>query len=334
MQSRRSPKLFIVKNWAVNHVLLLLITVMVFLGGCSDDGRQGGNQSNDRVTQLMRALQDKNPKNAIKAAEELGNIRDPRSIPALIKSLGDRREITLSRILHPNPLGGMSKLQVRPFVISALIGIGEPAAPSLVTTFKESNDPFAREGVVKVIAYMTGEAVVETILKALKDSDRSVRGAAANALLRVWLATENKRIWEAWTSALKDPDEWIRLMAILQGAGGDRVMPKTIKYLADVLENDASDRVRSEAAEQLGYSKNKQAVNPLVRALTKDPDKWTRCKVAYSLGRLSRRIDPGSIRITKALKLALKDVDHDVRECAEGALKCANNAEDMPFGCR
>jgi HEAT repeat protein len=185
---------------------------------------------------------------------------------------------------------------------------------------------------------------VPAIVVALKDQDRDVRGAAADALNEIGPAAAGAV--SALVVALKDPDEGVRRYAAvainkigpaaaegvsalvealrdqnptarrdvafgLRGIGS--AAAEAVPALVAALE-DQDDEFRRDAVDALGGI-GPPAVPALVVAL-KDQDSYVRRIAAIALG----RIGPGAAGAVSALVEALKDRDEGVRGHAAVAL--------------
>ena len=152
-----------------------------------------------------------------------------------------------------------------------------------------------------------GEPVVEPLLHALKDENRSVRIEIAKVICKIG----DERGVEPLIQVLGDDhlDEMQDIETSLltaQSLGIERIVNGKIvdKYI-HLLKNCT---VRGEAAEALGEIGDERAVEPLIHAL-KDRDKAVRWKAAEALGEI------GDERAVEPLIHALKDKDRAWVHC-------------------
>ena len=168
----------------------------------------------------------------------------------------------------------------------------------------------AREGAILVLGYLRQEKYATHIAKALQDNDETIRIAAAEALLKMKTRRVNKE-----------------LLAAL---------------------NDKNKKVRIDAASALGNAGAKEAIEPLIKILSSDPDKDVRVSVIYDLEQLKAsqaipalidamvhlnsvlakdaldKINPGWIK-TEAAKKKIPDIikalDHEEKDIRYTAIK-------------
>jgi HEAT repeat protein len=150
--------------------------------------------------------------------------------------------------------------------------------------------------------YRKDSKVFNPILDALKDTDPSIREAAAASL---------KILGENIKDCCKET----------------RIVPFLIKALKDHHAD-----VRREAAKALGYYSDMRAVDPLIRRLRKDRNPWVRLEAAYSLGQLNAE------KAVPVLFDSLKDSKADCRnkivqqECLIAIRKLGDIGIPEPFG--
>ncbi len=229
-------------------------------------------------------------------AEALGEIGDPRAIPALVGALKDENE------------------RVRRAAAVALGRIGAPAVPALIGALKDA-DREVRRAAAEALGRIGDREAVPALIGALKDADWEVRGAAAEALVRIGAPAV-----PALVGALKDENGWVRgAAAEALGRVGD---PRAVPALVGALE-DAEEWVRRAAAGALGRIGDREAVPALVGAL-EDADWWVREAAAEALGRIGDR------EAVPALTEALKDAYERVRRAAAWALGEIGDREAVP----
>ncbi len=183
-------------------------------------------------------------------------------------------------------------------------------------TFKYKDEVFTRKVGEKIIE--TGEAEraisparpqpddVDTLIRQLKDKDRSIREKAVKALSK----TKDPRAGGPLIDTLKDKDKDVRIWAVI--ALGELGDPRAVEPLIGVL-NDRDDDVRRWTLESLGKVGGPAAVKALADRL-KDGTESDRKLSALSLGKTG---DAGAV---DPLIVALQDGQESVREGAAKAL--------------
>ena len=152
---------------------------------------------------LIKSLRDPDAPARIKAAQMLGDNRDPRAVEALGDALGD-------------PDAG-----VRQQATIALAKIGAPAIDSLIAATQDP-DKDVRQFAAKALGQIGDPRGVAGLVIALHDVQMDVRSQAAFALSRIGAPAV-----EALGNALQDPDANVRANAarILGQIGDPRALP-------------------------------------------------------------------------------------------------------------
>ncbi|MBC7314866.1 MAG: HEAT repeat domain-containing protein, partial [Chloroflexi bacterium] len=135
----------------------------------------------------------KDPERSVReaAATALGEIKDPRAIPALVEALKDW------------------ELNVQEAAAKALSVFGEQVLPDVLPLLK-AEDWHARQGAVMALGYSGLEQATQILLPIFRnDPERNVRNAAMEALKRLQAASV-----EAFIAMLYDPDTETRQKAI------------------------------------------------------------------------------------------------------------------------
>ena len=179
-----------------------------------------------------------------------------------------------------------------------------PGSPLIAKTTQGSR---LSEGSVGTPSDLTiYDKAMDKLCAALKDADRAVCKAAAEALGKIGDA----RVVDPLLIALKDADWRVRDVALsaLGRIGDARALDPLVIALKD---NDT--KLRRSAVDALGQIGDSLAIDPLVIAL-KDNDKEVRSSVVCALGQIgdSLAIDP--------LVIALNDNDENVRRSVVYAL--------------
>jgi HEAT repeat protein len=182
---------------------------------------------------LIALLKDDNSAVHWLAVEGLGELKDPRAVPALIAALGQEDPYMDETIAD------------------ALRAIGEPAVGPLLTALKDP-DAKKRSGAATALGHMEdgkndeGARISQALIASLNDTELGVRGTAE------WALVNNRRQLhsvESLIAVLKDdPDENLRRYAaqIL----GETQNQRALQPLTDAL-NDKNSFVQAYAAEAL-----------------------------------------------------------------------------------
>lgn len=252
-QEQEKRLLLAEKEWAEIEEIKLLLAKKEF-----DKIIEIGENAVDPLIVLL--MDDKDDEVRKNAAEVLGKIGDRRAVEPLITTLNDRR--------------------VRHYAIMALGEIGdEMAVGALISSLKyEEVSDDAIYALVK-----TGGKVIEPLIIALKDGDKSVRSNAAYALGEIG----DKMAVDALVSALKDESDSVRSSAVVAlGIIGDE---RTVEYLIDVLKGGGDWSVRADAAWALGEIKDRRAMEPLRDELEGFNNDITEFYIIYALYRLGAK---------------------------------------------
>lgn len=122
-----------------------------------------GNIGGPATFLLTEAL--KNPSCEVKgaAAEALGDLKDPRSVPALVEVFK-----------YENPkYGKIHHIRMREHVEKALVKIGKPAVPVLIESLKNKNG-VVREGAATALVGIGDFSALPALVEVLKDSRSAV----------------------------------------------------------------------------------------------------------------------------------------------------------------
>ena len=236
---------------------------------------------------LLQALQEGGDELRKEAARVLGDIKDLRAVPFLVKALGDPDE------------------KVRGRAANALEKIGEPAVEALQAALS-SDDPNIRALAASILTKM-GLKPSELVSAEEGLSVERLEGARARELILEgkWeeVATLGENAVEALLEAVEDRDPEVRRGAAW--ALGVIRNPRVVDALVSLL-GDEDGSVRSGAAWALGVIGDPRAVPSLVRSL-EDGNAEVRRKAAWALGEIG---DEGAV---DALVRVLEDEDQDVR---------------------
>jgi HEAT repeat protein len=253
----------------------------------------------------------------VEAAEALAELSDVRALDALIQTMQDESK------------------QVRRAVAEALGNLGDLRAVEPLKNALINNIHYdVRMAAAEALGNIGHERAVDALNKALRDKNKTVRQAAANALERIASKSEagreklsrsgnkitnqekqvihkKKLSLETLISGLKSDRPDVRKKAI--SSLGKRQDPKSFKPLIQMLK-DKNEFVRGEAAKALGKIKDKQFVDPLIKALI-DRNEFVRGEAVKSLGKI------GEISALEPLILSLADKKQYVVDCTVLSLK-------------
>ena len=166
----------------------------------------------------------------------------------------------------------------------------------------ERGDREVRSAVVQALAYHRSDAVLELLRWAAKQEQAPTVRAEL-----VWALQATGQIELVAGMLRRDADAEVRLQAAV--ALG-RTLPSNEQALIEALKNDPDVRVRTAAAESLGWVGTKASIKPLLEALhATEPE--VRAEAAYALGRMA---DPDATQAL--LKLAERDPDEEVRRAS------------------
>ncbi len=196
----------------------------------------------------------------------------------------DFSAITMLAIAMRNDLSPV----VRALAARALEVCGDPrAAEPLVAALASEREVAVRKAIIYGLArYSNAQAAA--LIPLLKDKQPEIRGAAAYALAEI-----------------RDPASAAPLLELLRKRGKDE---------------DAF--ARSQAIRALGFVGDRSAIEPMLKALTKE--KWpdVRREAAYSLGRLAAASDA---KVMEALREATLASDPYLTRAAEAAISAINS---------
>ena len=191
------------------------------------------------------------------AANALGKIADPDAAPPLIA------------LMHSKT----AAIGAREAAIGALALIASPACqPSLIEALQDrSNSPSVRAQAAGGLGTLATPAAVSALIATLNDEDLSVRLAVTTSLARAGRpgehAAPNKTAVQQIIAALPSASQTTKLG--LATALSDIHSRLADSALIATLSNPASsEELQTTCATALGFQGNKEAVQPLVKALT------------------------------------------------------------------
>jgi HEAT repeat protein len=153
---------------------------------------------------LIKSLNDPDTNARLRAAQMLGENREPRAIEPLCTALFD------------------PDVEVRKHAITALGRMG-PLATEALMTAQQNPDPLVRQSATQALGQIHDARVVGSLVMAMRDPHEGVRNQAAFALNKLGTLAV-----EPLMAALRDPDPSLRWQAarILGGLGDARALPE------------------------------------------------------------------------------------------------------------
>ena len=259
------------RNWKPGLCRLLVPMLLAGLSGCY--GNAAPTDPIPVAAKLAALLEDQDPRVRVTAAQALGKIAVPDSVPALLRSLEDS---------HPD---------VRAMGAWALGRFGEDVLDEAGLALAERLDdpsPAVKQAAAQALgAVGSTQTIVELLTERLAHSDVETRRASVQAL--TWL--EAGSAYHVLIKALGDPDARVRQGAV--AALGEMVDPRSLPAIRDRLLRDTDAGVRGEAAYRLGKFGDRTIVPALKTAAARDPDAAVRRWAAWALEQVGPAISPG-----------------------------------------
>jgi HEAT repeat protein len=243
------------------------------------------------------------------------------AVPALVETVkeGYNLEKSLERLDLGMPLpttsGWIAARGLSDRAGIALVKIGAPAVPGIVTLLKGQNEDHIKDA-AWILEQMgsKAKAAVPELAKHLTDEKGDVRERVAVSLGRI--GPEARAALPMLAKAMKDGEWKVRVRAAAAMIQIDPKSPKAFAVLIDALKNKDKD-MRESAAEALGEigAEAEPAVPALAAALS-DKEASVRTAAVYSLD----SIGPRAKAAAPALAAALKDKSVGFRRMAVIAL--------------
>lgn len=283
------------------------------------------NRDKNAVPVLIEALHGEFFTVRARTALALANIGDDRAIPELLPLLKDREDevriaacVALGKFKDPSTFDELAnvalddqKIEARQAAVKALGDSLNPAAiPFLMEALRDSFWWFEREQAVNVLLNAVegmGEPVVEPLIEALADREKTVRKFAIVILGKL----RDIRAIEELGMALYDLHHEVSQAAAesLAQFGGEG-----LGVLSEALSHPEAG-VRERAIHGLGMIRDERVV-PLLIEMLHDPDRDVRVQTLNSLSRLK---DPRSIPALQ--DLAASRADRDLAALAKQAIE-------------
>src|ERR1700752_626559 len=191
-----------------------------------------------------------------------------------------------------------------------------------------------RHRTATAVGLIAPDQAISSLFPLLADDDSQVRGAAMDALERVYLGTLLTILLKGLESRFDDVRSW---SADLLGKLGEQIVtakdsttnPETLATLSDLSASllsalrDSEIRVRRSAARALGLVRNAEAIPVLLQSL-QDKDPILRAHSASALGLIGNR------KTVAPLRSLLNDPEHSVKQAAVIALGAIGDASAIP----
>ncbi|GAB6879668.1 HEAT repeat domain-containing protein [Halorubrum gandharaense] len=246
----------------------------------------GSSQEAGWVTarKFARALESQRPELRMAAANALGRLGEPSTLPALVEALSD-----------PDP-------RVR---LRACHACGTFADPRTVGPLVDRLDdaPRVRRAAANALGGIATDQSLAPLIDLLDDSDESLRRIAASALGKA----NNPQPVEPLARALSDESATVRNAAVYS----------VIELLSNV-PTKHSHAVRDQVVSELKAADDATVVDPLVQILTEGQQRRQRRNAAWILGRVADRNNDEAV---EALADALGDDDTQTAQFAATSLK-------------
>jgi HEAT repeat protein len=259
----------------------------------------------------------------------LGRIGDNRSVPHLVRILGQNGGLTivvagaLAKIGDRQAFDALLEMighpdaAVRQSIIASINSLGHPEMAKRAVEILRDPNPFKRESAVKIAGYFGYDECVELLLECCKDPEESVRRAAIEHLPYL----DDKRVLPVLVDALGKEAPRIRAaaaQALAQIESRD-AYPHLIKAL-----EDADPWVRYYGARSIGRHGYHDAIELLARLAQQDKAQQVRIAAMEALGRI------GGARAVSILAPFIETRDRDLARAALKSLGMINHPDAMP----
>ncbi len=233
---------------------------------------------------FARALGAERPELRMAAANALGRLGEPSTLPAILKTLTD-----------PDP-------RVRLRACHACGSFADPrAVPALIKRLED--DSRVRRAAANALGGIATDRALAPLIDLLDDGDESIRRIAASALGKA----NNPQPVEPLARALGDESAIVRNAAVYS----------VIELLSNV-PTKHSHAVRDRVVSELKAADDETVVEPLVEILMQGRQTRQRRNAAWILGRVA---DPDSALAVAALADALADDDAQTAQFAATSLR-------------
>jgi HEAT repeat protein len=272
--------------------------------------------ADDAVDHYIRLLRSSDASAQERAAEMLGQGKDPRAIEPLIKLIEDMFSPLDDVVLNTEAdlqktFSGMGDGTINFDLVKAagqaLAHIGIPSADPYAKALRSKNI-FVRWTLLGIIRNAKSNYAVELYAIAMRDTNALVRAMTVHCLDNA----ADARSIELLLQALRDKSETVRKEAQEVLDDVKLVDPQALNRLADAVADD-DPAVRRAVVRVLSNSRHPAAVKPLIRALG-DKDDAVKLMAIPALG---GQRDPSAV---EGLIVTLQDRNTDVRWKSAGSL--------------
>jgi len=251
-----------------------------------------------RVDELIQQLESWNAGQRLEAAELLGQLGDPKAVPALLQTLTRRYETTEVRAAAAHAIGKLGDLNAVPELINAykthkgFVGLPIVEAVSEILGRTAPEDEKSREVFSNAVNWLIEVAQERNTRLSFPDFQTlcKVRLAAVEALAKI----RDPKVIPALTKQLHDDSLCFEDAVAAARALRHFNDPQAIQALIQAAGNkNIADNVREVAVESLGDIGNPNAVDTLIRILEDRAERFPiRRAAARTLGRIG---DPKAI---------------------------------------
>ncbi len=296
------------------------------------------------IDSLVAALNTAEKKETLVYVEALSRLIDAKSLPQVLKTMGDANGRAISGIAW-----ALSSSRNYPAgaLLDALNKLDMPKGPILEViaaqktrfTVREllnaayNQEGVERTGLFKIVGELADESAVDDLIARIEGKDPVARLHIIHVLARFNLP----KVKEALQKQLKDNNKMIRSAALsglarmdgpfdmqlicgmlrdpeleVHNKAVDVVVranhPDTVKFLVEVLK-DENEYARRAAVEVLNVVGTSKSVKHLLEVIA-DSDWWVRTRAADALGKI------GGPRVVDAVLTLIKDENQDIRRAA------------------
>ncbi|MBN2103998.1 HEAT repeat domain-containing protein [bacterium] len=231
----------------------------------------------------------------------LGDIGDPKSVPALIKHLGSSYFVVRRAAVQALIRFGSDIIKQLLYILS----FNESDIGSFLKDISNTKHPHLQLRAIHALEGLEDHRAVKILKRQVEVGTEEVKEAARSALIRIGCA--------AWSrcSALQ----------VLREIGDKKILPNIIHML-----HDDSENVRLEAVLALGKINSGRVIQPLIEVASSDSDPYVRFEVIRQL----RIIGVGYPEVLELALCALSDTNRDVRSQAAWLLGNFQDKRSIP----
>ena len=252
-----------------------------------------------RITDILRCLQDPEADVRVRACEALARAGDPTAVGALFALIGDR------------------DARVSQAAAAAIQSLGSLETKRLALEQARSEDVRVRRAALRIISYFGYPEGLDVLVAAIGDEDEKLREAAINGLPLV----DDPRSIQALLATTTHPSPKTRGVA-MRALGQTQADPPVVDALLRGLA-DEDAWVRYYACQALGKLSVAGAVDAVIARID-DPSGQVRIAAVEALAMLHG--DPA----TAALEKAARSADPDLQRAALVGLGLAKRLEALP----